>query len=89
MDAEIHHRLHAVEAARNIHRAWSVSAGRDLFGAWLIHTRHGRIGCPGRLIVRSVADEAAARRAVARALRRRDGAPRRIGVAYCDIDDVT
>ena len=74
--------LAARDPARNIHRAWSITAAPDLFGVWLIHTNYGRIGCPGRLISRSVADEAAACDHVASALRRRAGAPRRIGVHY-------
>ncbi len=89
MTAAIHHRLQASDPARNIHRAWSISASPDLFGAWLIHTYFGRIGCAGRLIVRSVSDESAAQSHVERALRRRAGAPRRIGVSYRGIDDVT
>ena len=74
--------LAARDPARNIHRAWSITAGPDLFGVWLIHVHYGRIGCAGRLLARSVADEVAARADLARSLRRRSTAPRRIGVDY-------
>lgn len=74
--------LAARDPARNIHRAWSIAAGPDLFGVWLVETSYGRIGCPGRLVARSVAGEAEARAFVVQALRRRATAPRRLGVAY-------
>ena len=74
--------LAARDPARNIHRAWSITASPDLFGVWVIETGYGRIGCPGRIIARSVPSEAAAYAHVARALRRRASAPRRLGVSY-------
>lgn len=74
--------LTARDPARNIYRAWSITAAPDLFGVWLIETGYGRIGCPGRVVARSVPSEADARAHVARALRRRATAPRRLGVRY-------
>ena len=74
--------LAACDPARNIWRAWEMEAGPDLFGVWLVRTRFGRMGCAGRVIARSFADERAARAHVAAALRRRASAPRRFGVAY-------
>ena len=74
--------LAARDPARNIHRAWSIAAAPDWFGVWLIETGYGRIGCPGRVVARSVSSEAEARAHVARALRRRASAPRRLGVSY-------
>jgi len=82
MQAELSLSLEARDPARNLHRAWSVEAGRDLFGCWLVETRFGRIGCPGRRLLRSFADEAAARAHIRAGLARRASAPRRIGVAY-------
>lgn len=74
--------LAARNLVRNIHRAWSIAAAPDLFGVWLIETGYGRIGYPGRVLMRSVASEAEARAHVDRALRRRASAPRRLGVPY-------
>lgn len=78
--------LRALDPARNIRRAWSIAASPDLFGAWVVQTSFGRIGSAGRVMVASHASEAAARASVARALRRRASAPRRIGVAYVERD---
>ena len=82
MQAELRLALQARNPARNIHRAWTVEAGPDLFGAWLVLTRYGRIGTEGRRIARSFVDESAARAHIAAALRRRAGAPRRLGTDY-------
>lgn len=68
--------------ARNCFRCWRIEAGRDLFGVWMVHVRYGRIGCAGRLLVRSFAGEAAARGYVRAGLARRASAPRRIGAEY-------
>jgi predicted DNA-binding WGR domain protein len=75
-------RLEARDPARNLWRAYTLEAGRDLFGAWVVEVSYGRIGCPGRTLVRVVATEAEVCRVVRARLRRRLGAPRRIGVAY-------
>ncbi|WP_294211120.1 WGR domain-containing protein [uncultured Sphingomonas sp.] len=74
--------LVAIDAARNVRRRWRVAAYRDLFGQVMIETRWGRIGTQGRELVRSFADEAAARAYVRGLLARRERAVRRIGVAY-------
>jgi hypothetical protein len=75
-------RLEARHPARDVWRAYALEAGRDLFGAWVVEVSYGRIGCPGRTLVRVLETEAEARRIVRRCLKRRVGAPRRIGVAY-------
>lgn len=74
--------LVAVDAARNIRRRWRVAACRDLFGHVLVETGWGRIGGRGRTLVRSFADEEAARAYVRGLLARRASAARRIGVGY-------
>ena len=80
--AEVQIELQARDPARNRLRSWRVEAGQDLFGTWTVHVRYGRIGRPGRLLVRSFPDEAAARAHIRAGLARRASAPRRIGVAY-------
>lgn len=82
MQAEIAIALRAENPARNVRRAWRAEAGRDLFGAWVVQIRFGRIGAEGRTLVRSFADEAAARAHLRLVLARRRGAPGRIGTAY-------
>lgn len=74
--------LVAIDDARNVRRRWQVAAYRDLFGQVMIETRWGRIGTQARALVRSFADEAAARTYVRGLLARRGRAVRRIGVAY-------
>ena len=82
MMAEFELRLEARDPARNLFRSWRIEAGRDLFGSWIVHLRYGRIGCQGRLLVRSFASEEAARRHIQAGIARRSTAPRRIGVTY-------
>jgi len=79
--------LVALDAARNIRRRWRIAAYRDLFGAVIVETGWGRIGGQGRALVRSFADDAAARRYVRGLLTRRASATRRIGVAYRPVHD--
>jgi predicted DNA-binding WGR domain protein len=74
--------LEARDPARNRFRAYQVDVARDLFGAWLVEVKFGRIGAKGRRLVSALEDEHAARRMVCERLRRREGAPKRIGVAY-------
>jgi hypothetical protein len=70
-------------------RAYRLEAGTDLLGEWLVQVTYGRIGARGRRVQYVVADETEARRLVGRTLRRRAGAPKRIGVAYqfCELRD--
>ena len=49
-------RLEARDAARNLWRAYTLEAGRDLFGAWVVEVSYGRIGRPGRTLVRGGGD---------------------------------
>jgi hypothetical protein len=81
MDA-FHAVLEARDPSRGIARAYRLEAGTDLFGAWLVEVTFGRIGTRGRTVRYAVRDEAEARKLVARTLRRRAGAPKRIGVGY-------
>jgi predicted DNA-binding WGR domain protein len=74
--------LEARDPARNRFRAYQLDVARDLFGAWLVEVKFGRIGAKGRKLVAVLDDEHAARRMVCERLKRREGAPKRIGVAY-------
>ena len=81
-------RLEACDPARNIWRSYLVAAGQDLFGNWIVELTYGRIGCKGRTKVVPVDDEEAARRYVRQCLKRRERAPKRIGVGY-QIKDIS
>jgi len=74
--------LEARDPARNIHRAYGISAGQDLFGEWIVAITYGRIGARGHSKTVAVEDKAAAARYVERCIKRRETAPRRIGVGY-------
>lgn len=74
--------LEAVSPERRHFRAYEVSAAVDLFGTWCIDVRFGPIGQRGRLLRHAASDRAEARQTVQTVLRRRLGAPRRIGVPY-------
>jgi predicted DNA-binding WGR domain protein len=76
--------LEAKDASRNIHRAYSIAYGQDLFGNWVVETTYGRIGGKGRTIVTLVNTEEEALNYVQKALKRRQSAPKRIGVGYED-----
>lgn len=70
-------------------RAYRLEAGTDLLGEWLVRVTYGRIGTRGRLVQYVVGNETEARKLVTKTLRRRAGAPKRIGVAYrfCELRD--
>lgn len=74
--------LVARNPARGVHRRWRLQAARDLFGRVTVETAWGRIGAPGCTLVRSFAAEEEALRYVRALLRRRAGAPRRLGTGY-------
>ncbi len=74
--------LHARDPAHNHHRAYRVEIGRDLLGDCMVEVTFGRIGAAGRTLRFFASDEAEARRIARTCLRRRNSAPRRIGVAY-------
>jgi predicted DNA-binding WGR domain protein len=74
--------LEARDPTHNVHRAYSIAYGQDLFGNWVVETTYGRIGAKGRTIVTVVSNEEEALNYVQKALKRRQSAPKRIGVAY-------
>ena len=74
--------LEACDPARNIHRAYHIAGGQDLFGDWIVQLTYGRIGARGHTKTVAVGDEAAARRYVQSCLRKRETAPKRIGIPY-------
>jgi predicted DNA-binding WGR domain protein len=74
--------LEARDPERNIHRAYSIAYGQDLFGNWIVETTYGRIGGKGRTLVTVVDNEEEALKYVQKSLKRRQSAPKRIGVAY-------
>jgi predicted DNA-binding WGR domain protein len=74
--------LEAKDASRNVYRAYSIAYGQDLFGNWVVETTYGRIGGKGRTIVTVVNNEDEALNYVQKALKRRQSAPKRIGVGY-------
>lgn len=74
--------LEAKDTNRNIHRAYSIAYGQDLFGNWVVETTYGRIGGKGRTIVTLVNNEEEALKYVQKILKRRQSAPKRIGVGY-------
>lgn len=67
---------------RGVARRWRMQAMRDLFGRVVVETAWGRIGAPGRTLVRSFAGEEEAARYVRALLARRAGARARIGADY-------
>jgi len=74
--------LEARYPARNIQRAYSLAYGQDLFGNWIVEITYGRIGGKGRTLVTVVNNEEEALKYVQKSLKRRQSAPKRIGVAY-------
>lgn len=74
--------LVARNPARGVFRRWRMQAARDLFGRVTVQTAWGRVGAPGRTLTRSFAAEDEALRYVHALLRRRAGAPRRLGTGY-------
>jgi predicted DNA-binding WGR domain protein len=76
--------LEARDPARNIHRAYSLAYGQDIFGNWVVETTYGRIGGKGRTLVMVVNSEDEALQYVQKALKRRQSAPKHIGVGYED-----
>jgi len=74
--------LEARDPARNIHRAYSLAYGQDLFGNWIVETTFGRIGGKGRTLVAVVENEDEALRYVRKSLKRRESAPKRLGIGY-------
>ena len=80
MEFAIH--LEARDPERNIWRAYSITGGQDLFGDWIVVMNYGRIGARGTTKTVSLADEEAVRRYVRQCLKKRESAPKRIGIGY-------
>lgn len=77
--------LEAIDWSRNIARRYSVALTKDLFGSSIVEFSWGRIGTRGQSRTVSFAQGSEADRFIAQLLRRRAGAPRRIGVAYREV----
>lgn len=77
--------LEAVDRPRNIARRYSVALTKDLFGSAIVEFSWGRIGTRGQSRTVSFAQGSEADRFIAQLLRRRAGAPMRIGVAYREV----
>ena len=74
--------LEARDPARNIWRSYAITAGQDLFGDWIVVMNYGRIGARGTTRTVLLSDEEATRRYVRQCLKKRESAPKRIGVGY-------
>lgn len=74
--------LEARGPKRNIHRAYSIGYGQDLFGNWIVETTFGRIGGKGRTFVAVVENEDEALKHVKKSLKRRQSAPKMLGIDY-------
>jgi archaeosine-15-forming tRNA-guanine transglycosylase len=74
--------LEARDPTRNIHRAYSIAYGQDLFGNWIVEITYGRIEGKERTLVTVVNNEDEALQYGQKSLKRRQSAPKRIGVAY-------
>lgn len=79
-------RLEARDPQRNIARRYSIAVSTDLLGATLVDLSWGRIGAGGQHRRHAFDEPARAEAFVARVLRQRAGATRRIGVAYRRVD---
>ena len=86
MNLSVH--LEACDPARNIWRSYSIAAGQDLFGDWIVVMNYGRIGARGRTKTILLSDEAETRRYVRQCLKKRENAPKRIGIDY-KVKDIT
>lgn len=74
--------LRAADPARNRWRFYRVTAEQDLLGDWVVRLNYGRIGARGQFRTYLVADAAGASRRVRASLKRRQSAPKRIGITY-------
>ena len=77
--------LEAVDLGRIIARPYAIALSQDLFGSAIVQFSWGRIGTRGQSRTVSFAARQDADRFVAQLLRRRAGAPRRIGVGYVEV----
>jgi predicted DNA-binding WGR domain protein len=74
--------LQARSAAHRCFRAYEIAVAVDLFGMWIVEINYGRIGTTGRTKIRSFPTTEEAQTQVKACLRKRAGAPRRIGAGY-------
>lgn len=74
--------MEAHSEERNHHRRYEITVGTDVLNHWVVIVRFGRVGQALQEIQFADPDVDAAKRIVARCLRRRLSAPRRIGCAY-------
>jgi predicted DNA-binding WGR domain protein len=77
-------RIHLIarDDQQNIRRDYWIEQSPDLFGFTIVDWHWGRIGTAGQSRRAAFASKSAAATHVRQLLLRRDGAPKRIGVAY-------
>ena len=80
MEFAIH--LEACDPERNIWRSYSITGGQDLFGDWIVAMNYGRVGARDTTKTVVLPDEAETRRYVQKCLKKRESAPKRIGIDY-------
>ena len=80
-------RLEARDESRNIRRGYRIERSVDLSGHHIVEWWWGRIGTAGQVRRLSFERSEHAARHVSALLRRRDTAPRRLGVAYAPVAD--
>lgn len=75
-------KLQAVNPERNVYRAYEVHLTRGLFNLWMVQIGYGRIGSRGHTHSHSFETQQEAFSFIAKSLKRRQSAPRRLGCAY-------
>lgn len=78
-------RLEAHDEKQNIHRRYEIARTPDLFGWTLIELRWGRVGSELRSKILATPTVEAADKLVRAVLRKREGARKRIGVGYKEV----
>jgi hypothetical protein len=79
-------RLEAHDPKRNIHRRYEIARAPDLFGWTLIECRWGRAGGELRSKILAAPTADAADKLIRSVLRKREGARKRIGVGYREVE---
>jgi predicted DNA-binding WGR domain protein len=79
--------LEARDETRNVRRAYRIQVSMDLFGHTVVEWWWGRIGTAGQARRRSFPESDEAARHLRALLRRRDTAPRRLGVRYVPVNE--
>jgi predicted DNA-binding WGR domain protein len=82
MTERFHIILEASNPERHHWRFYRIEAGRDLFGDYVVTLTYGRIGARGQTKTHVVPDAEAGKKLVRATLKRRQSAPKRIGIAY-------